>query len=414
MRRKRWKGLVFIMLELLKHSVFRRLYTAHIIHILGNEFTFIAVVGLLHDLSGSGLSFAAGTVFRLVPYVLTSFFSGALLEEWDKRKVMIVVNLARGVLVSLFFWVTSPDYLWVAFLLLILINVFGAFFQPAMQVAIVRTVDVEMRLAANSLLQGTTSFLIIVCQGVAAVLVYYFSYRYNFLFDAACYFVSLLILLRLPSLAGKEDGGQAGFVQRLAEGFAYIRQHTGIRHVLLYQMAERICGAYYILLMYYVLQERGEGLYVFGLLDIPLGLGGVLAGLLMGRLADRIGQKGVNSVLGLSLLTMALSIFFMFHARPMAALVASSLVCAFASFSSSILSVTRLQRLADSAFLARIFSIREMLTMGSFSLGCLLVGYGAERYGSSPVAILLAVWGMFAGGLWLYAKRRAAAVSDGE
>jgi predicted MFS family arabinose efflux permease len=414
MRRKRWKGLIFIMLELLKHSVFRRLYTAHIIHILGNEFTFIAVVGLLRDLSGSGLSFAAGTVFRLVPYVLTSLFSGALLEEWDKRNVMIGVNLARGILVSLFFWVTSPDYLWVAFLLLILVNICGAFFQPAMQVAIVRTVDAEMRLAANSLLQGTTSFLIIVCQGIAAVLVYYFSYRFNFLFDAACYFVSLLILLRLPSLAGKEDGGQAGFAQRLAEGFGYIRQHTGIRHVLLYQMAERICGAYYILLMYYVLQERGEGLYVFGLLDIPLGLGGMLAGVLMGRMADRIGPKGVNTVLGLSLLTMALSIFFMFHFRPMAVLVASTLVCAFASFSSSILSVTRLQRMTDSAFLARVFSIREMFTMGSFSLGCLLIGYGAERFGSSLVATVLAVWGMFAGGLWLYAKRRAAAVSDGE
>ncbi|MCG6197253.1 MFS transporter, partial [Anoxybacillus sp. LAT_38] len=84
------------MTALLRHPVFRRLYTAHVIHIIGNEFTFIAVVGLLHDLSGSGLSFAAGTVFRLMPYVITSVFSGALLEHWDKRRVMIVVNLLRG------------------------------------------------------------------------------------------------------------------------------------------------------------------------------------------------------------------------------------------------------------------------------------------------------------------------------
>ncbi|WNF07311.1 hypothetical protein [Brevibacillus borstelensis] len=44
------------MSSILKHPVFRRLYAAHIIHIVGNEFTFIAVVGLLQDLSGSGLS----------------------------------------------------------------------------------------------------------------------------------------------------------------------------------------------------------------------------------------------------------------------------------------------------------------------------------------------------------------------
>ncbi|WP_431809839.1 hypothetical protein [Brevibacillus agri] len=39
-------------MTLLQHPVFRRLYAAHIVHIIGNEFTFIAVVGLLHDLSG--------------------------------------------------------------------------------------------------------------------------------------------------------------------------------------------------------------------------------------------------------------------------------------------------------------------------------------------------------------------------
>ncbi|MFY0544636.1 hypothetical protein [Brevibacillus sp. H7] len=64
-----------VMQELWKHSAFRRLYGAHVIHIMGNEFSYIAVVGLLHELSGSGLSFAAGTVFRLVPYVITSVFS---------------------------------------------------------------------------------------------------------------------------------------------------------------------------------------------------------------------------------------------------------------------------------------------------------------------------------------------------
>ncbi|MGG2482760.1 MFS transporter [Brevibacillus borstelensis] len=179
------------MSSILKHPVFRRLYAAHIIHIVGNEFTFIAVVGLLQDLSGSGLSFAAGTVFRMLPYVITSLFSGALLENWDKRRVMIIVNFLRGVLVSLFFWITTPAYLWAVFLLLILVNVCSAFFQPAMQVAIVQSVKQEDRLQANSLLQGTTSFLIIVCQGVAAFLVYYFSYRFNFLLDAACYFVAV-------------------------------------------------------------------------------------------------------------------------------------------------------------------------------------------------------------------------------
>ncbi|MDR7319567.1 MFS transporter [Brevibacillus nitrificans] len=394
-------------MALLKHPVFRRLYAAHIIHIIGNEFTFIAVVGLLHDLSGSGLSFAAGTVFRMVPYVLTSFFSGALVENWDKQRVMITVNLLRGILVSLFFFISSPAYLWVAFLLLIVVNICSAFFQPAMQVAIVSAVAEKDRLTANSLLQGTTSFLIIVCQGVAAVLVYLFSYRYNFLLDAACYMFSLFILLRLPKIVIETNSRLAtSFVARLQEGFRYIARKKEIGQVLLYQMAERVLGAYYIMLMYYILQERGEGLYVFGLLDIPLGLGGVFAGIVVTKISDRLGDKGVSAVQGWTLVAMGLSIYAVFHIKPILGLAAAILVCSFASYSASILSVTKLQRLADPDYLARVFSIREMATMGSFSASCLVLGYGAEKVGSAVVSGWLAVFGVIAGLLWLWSRSR--------
>lgn len=391
---------------LLKHPVFRRLYAAHIIHIIGNEFTFIAVVGLLHDLSGSGLSFAGGTVFRMVPYVLTSFFSGALVENWDKQRVMVTVNLLRAALVSLFFFITSPAYLWVAFLLLILVNICSAFFQPAMQVTIVSAVEEKDRLAANSLLQGTTSFLIIVCQGAAAVLVYWFSYRYNFLLDSACYLVSLAFLLKLPKIAIVGDSkAAASFAARLQEGFRYIATKKGIGQILLYQMAERVLGAFYIMLMFYILQERGEGLYVFGLLDIPLGLGGVFAGIAVSKLADRLGDRGVSTVQGWGLVAMGLSIYAVFHIEPLLGLAAAILCCSFASYSSSILSVTKLQRLADPDYLARVFSIREMATMGSFSVSCIVLGYGAEQVGSAAVSTWLAVFGVLAGLIWLWSWR---------
>ncbi|MFY0544637.1 MFS transporter [Brevibacillus sp. H7] len=232
-------------------------------------------------------------------------------------------------------------------------------------------------------------------------LVYLFSYRFNFLFDAFCYFLSLFLLLGMPRLPGNKEAVVGGFINRLREGFDYIYSHTEIKRLFLYQMAERVCWTYYILMMFYVLQERGEGLYVYALLDIPLGLGGVLAGAVVGKLAERLGPRGTHSVLGWSLIMMAASIYFMFHSGPLPVLMVTTLFSAFASFSSSILSMTRLQKLADPNLLARVFSLREMATMGSFSLGCVIAGYGAERFGSAAVATGLALWGGVIGLLWL-------------
>lgn len=276
-----------------------------------------------------------------------------------------------------------------------------------MQVAIVSSVEEKDRLAANSLLQGTTSFLIIVCQGVAAILVYLFSYRYNFLLDAGCYLASLFILLRLPQIANASvTKTTAGYVDRLQEGFRYIGKQKEIGRVIMYQMAERVCGAYYIMLMFYVLTERGEGLYVFGLLDIPLGLGGVMAGIFVNCISYRLGEKGVTAVQGWALVAMGCSIVAVFHIKPILGLAVAILFCSFASFGSSILSVTKLQKLADPSYLARVFSIREMATMGSFSLSCLILGYGAEKVGSAAVSIWLGVFGVLAGMVWLWSRRR--------
>lgn len=67
--------------------------------------------------------------------------------------------------------------------------------------------------------------------------------------------------------------------------------------------------------------------------------------------------------------------------------------------------MTRLQQLADPDYLARVFSIREMVTMGSYSVGCLIVGYGAQQAGSAAVSSGLAVFGAAAGLIWLLGSR---------
>lgn len=145
---------------------------------------------------------------------------------------------------------------------------------------------------------------------------------------------------------------------------------------------------------------------VVGLLDIPLGLGGVLAGLAAGRLAERLSERGIARFQGWALIAMGLSIVAVFHIKPLLGLAVAILFCSFASFGSSILSVTKLQKLADPAYLARVFSIREMATMGSFSASCLVLGFAAEQAGSASVSVWLGMFGVAAGGVWLWSRRQ--------
>jgi len=131
-----------------------------------------------------------------------------------------------------------------------------------------------------------------------------------------------------------------------------------------------------------------------------------MAGILVNRISYRLGEKGVTAVQGWALVAMGCSIVAVFHIKPILGLAVAILFCSFASFGSSILSVTKLQKLADPSYLARVFSIREMATMGSFSVSCLILGYGAEKVGSATVSVWLGVFGVLAGMVWLWSRRR--------
>jgi hypothetical protein len=62
-----------------------------------------------------------------------------------------------------------------------------------------------------------------------------------------------------------------------------------------------------------------------------------------------------------------------------------------------ITSITRIQQVADDHYLARVFSAREMLAMGTICLSCLFIGFGTEHWSSLEVGYVLAGWSLLSG-----------------
>ncbi len=103
------------MLALLRQRDFGLLWTAGLISIAGDFMLLIALPLHIYALTGSAL--AGGGVYAslLVPRILMGSVAGVLVDRWDRKRTMVIVDVARAVILLPLMAVGSEERLWLAY-----------------------------------------------------------------------------------------------------------------------------------------------------------------------------------------------------------------------------------------------------------------------------------------------------------
>ncbi|HEX2031625.1 MAG TPA: dTMP kinase [Actinomycetota bacterium] len=85
--------------NLLRDPAFSRLWRAILVSSLGDWVGFVAVVALVTRLGGGRAEFAVAGVMlaRLLPSILFGPFAGVLVDRFDRKKLMVVADVTRGI-----------------------------------------------------------------------------------------------------------------------------------------------------------------------------------------------------------------------------------------------------------------------------------------------------------------------------
>lgn len=136
---------------------FRLLWIGQGISLLGDQFQFIALPWLVLKLTGDG--FTIGTVMAIagIPRALFMLVGGALTDRFSPRRVMLLSNLLRMMLVLglALLVLTGTITLWMVYLFALGFGLADAFFYPAQSSILPRIVENEQLQLANSITQGT-------------------------------------------------------------------------------------------------------------------------------------------------------------------------------------------------------------------------------------------------------------------
>ncbi|HEY8742617.1 MAG TPA: MFS transporter [Chloroflexota bacterium] len=222
--------------RIMRSRAYRPLWLGQVGSNFGDTLHYVALVVLLFRLTGSGAVLAALSLAQIVAGLMLGPFAGVLVDRLDRRRLMVVVDLARaGLAAALAFTTSTP----LAFGLAVGLTAVGVPFRPALQSLLPSLVAEDDLLAANSVGWSTEQGTQIVAAALAGGLLLAWGTRPAFLLNAASFGFSALLLVRLPKQGRVEpvEGQQpvAGFWQEARAGLAYAVQNAFVGPLLLIQ-----------------------------------------------------------------------------------------------------------------------------------------------------------------------------------
>ncbi len=164
---------------------------------LGNWIYLIALNLSILKLTGSAAAVAGLYVIRPIAILITNTWSGSVIDRINKRRLMVFIDVVRGVLVAVIPFISS---LWVIYVLLLLINMAGAFFGPSASVYITKLVPPENRKRFNSIMSMTSSGAFLLGPAVAGVLIMKVGTDLCIIINAISFLVCAFFIYLLPNV----------------------------------------------------------------------------------------------------------------------------------------------------------------------------------------------------------------------
>ncbi len=281
--------------RLLRQPEFLKLWSAQSISQLGDQITYLAlplVAVLTLDASAAqmGLLVAA----ELMPHLLFSLFAGVWIERRsDKRRLMIVADIARAVLL-----VSVPIAAWFDLLSFPQLYVVGflagtcaVLFDISWATLFLSVVPRRDVVEANSKLSITRALSFVAGPSIAGVMVQALTAPVTLLVDAFSFIASALFLGRIRSQEPPvQEDGRESIVQSLRSGFRFVLGDEQIRPQLFCTATINLFNyVFHAVFVLYATKELGVNPGLLGLVLGAGAVGGILGALVAVRLERLIG-----------------------------------------------------------------------------------------------------------------------------
>ena len=277
--------------ELLRRNRnFRLLWSGEIVSLLGDWFNLIASASLVSQLTESGFAIGSLFIVRMLAPFIVSPIAGVVADRYNRRRILLIADIARAVTVCGFLLVREPDQVWLLYALTAVQLGISGFFFPTRNAILPDIVSPRELGAANAIASATWSVMLALGAALGGLVAGAWGNRPAFIIDALTFVVSAVFILRIrydqpPAL---EDTGRTigAALQQYFDGLRYLRRHADILFIALHKAAVSlmVSGGFQVVQVTIAEQVfvigRGGGIsmgLMFALVGVGTGVGPIVA-----------------------------------------------------------------------------------------------------------------------------------------
>lgn len=289
-----------------RHRDFRLMWIGQLVSTAGTALTSLAASILVFRITGSALSVGLMMMATAAPSLLVGLFAGVIVDRYDRKKIMVVTETARAILVALIPFLVPYSIIWL-YVIVALISAIGQFYDPAHESVLPEIAPDEELAAANSLMAISSFGATAIGFAASGLIASAANIDWTFWINGLTYLFSALVIvfITIQPMEDQEPGSIEMVTRNLRVGLSFLNKTPMLRSLFLAYIPTLIAfGLTNSLLLPFSIRALGANEFQYGIQEGLTSIGFVISSLIMASVFDRMreGQWIALGWIGMGLL----------------------------------------------------------------------------------------------------------------
>lgn len=369
------------------------LFCGQLVSQMGDSMFLIGLMWLVLDITGSKSSMGIVAFVAHIPNLVLGLFSGIIVDTFNRRKVMMISDIARAIVVLAIPITYFLDLINLTIIIAtaFVLSTFATLFNPARDSILPELVERKDLLKANSLIQSSNYTAILLGPALGAMFIELFGIANLFTIDSVTFLISFATILMISYKRKSEVKKQKisiGF--HLKEILSYVKDQKKLKFLLILTAVNNffIMGPAIVGIPIFVKDVLNEGASSYALVESCYGIG-MIAGSIIVNYVNKFIGKGKILILGL--LFDGITYAVLYFVGDLHILMISIVIHAVGIPFIVVARTSLMQEWTDSKKLGRVFSLVNIAVVGMTALTTGFTGFAADYV---SIKIIFGIFGI--------------------
>lgn len=274
------------------HRDLRLLLLAGLVSQIGDWILATGIAFQVYALTGSTVASSVALLASQAPQVVLGTVAGVLVDRWDRRRVMMVVNLLLGAVLVPLVWVRDSSQLWIIIVVVAVNGCLTPFFAVAEVTMIPAVIGSEHLVTANAVNAQVRNVSRLVGAALGGMIITGGGLLWLALVDIATFVLAALLLGLIRYRPTPVDRAPLRLVGDWAEGLTAIRGSRTLLVLVFFfvvsGIGEAVMGTLFAPFVHDVL---GGSASSFGTILAAQAIGGIVGGLVVTAVGHRFAAR---------------------------------------------------------------------------------------------------------------------------